>query len=112
GHILRLDRAEAKLLELRLIQDAAHHGRQFRARRQVAAIAPQIDSAQDDLSCAYFRAPRDESPHLFDHCIRSQASAIAANEWDDAIGAAIVAAVLNLQDGPRAVPGYQARRRA
>ena len=67
---------------------------------EVAAPAAQVDAAQDHLAITA-ASSRTCSHHLFGR----RAAAAAAHEGDDAERAAVVAAVLDLQVGARAVAG-------
>ncbi len=65
---------------------------------RLAAPAAQVDAAQHDLAIAPAQAA-----HLLDHLLRRRAAAAPAHERNDAERAAVVAAVLDLQIGARAV---------
>src|ERR1700694_5144993 len=43
--------------------------------------------------------------HLFDHLVSRRTAAASTNKWNDAEGAAVIAAVLNFEIGTRAVAG-------
>ena len=79
------------------LENAAQQIGKFNARRKVASVAAQIDSAQHDL----LRAHGYESLNLRDHFISRQTAASATHKRNHAIRAAIVASVLNLQCGTR-----------
>jgi hypothetical protein len=96
---LRLNRTEALLLELRFIENPSHHCRKVGAWREIAAVGAQIDTAEDD----FFRARNNESANFFDNSVRRQATASPTNKRNHTVRAAIVAAILNLQDRAGAV---------
>ena len=70
------------------------------------APAAEIDAAQDDLAI-----PGCEPAHLVDHLLGRGAPAAAADEGDDAEGAAVIAAVLDFQVRAGAVAGRVLDRR-
>src|ERR1700730_7821363 len=98
GDVLRLNRAEAELLKLGFGQDSFDEANEGHTGLEVAAVTAEVDPAQDNL----LRSRRHKAPRLFDDKVRRQTAAAAAHKGDHAIGTAVVAAVLNLQDGARA----------
>src|SRR5260370_27335267 len=99
GHVLRLDGAEAELLQSGLVQNPSYDLRELDPRHEVPSVGAQIDAAENDL----FRAGRGELPDFFNHYVWHQTTASPSDERDHAVGAAVVATVLNLQDRPRAI---------
>ncbi len=79
------------------------------SRRRLPGSLPQRPRLMP-LSTTLAIAPR-QAAHLFHHLSGGRAAAAPAHERDDAEGAAIVAAVLNLQIGPGAVAGGIFHRR-
>ena len=63
--------------------------------------AAEIDAAEND----FFRAGRNELLDFGDHDVRRQAATASANKGNHAVGAAVVAAILDFQDGARAISG-------
>ncbi len=92
---LRRRRSISVSASSRRIRSGQPHG-----AARLAAPAAQVDAAQHDFAIA----PRQPA-HLFHHLVGRGAAAAAAHERDDAEGAAVVAAVLNLQIGAGAVAG-------
>ena len=91
----RIDRRQPQPRQLgHVAQDALDQRAQARLA-QVSAIAGDIDAGEHDLAIA----ARDQPPRLRDHFVHRQRARIAAPERDDAEGAAMVAAVLHLQEG-------------
>ena len=78
-------------------QDLFHQLPEFRSARQIGAIARQIDAGQHDLGMAAF----GEYAHLLDHRAHRHRTRIAAAEGNDAESAAMVAAVLHLDEDTR-----------
>src|ERR1700722_11855540 len=107
GNILRLDGAETQLIESSFVQNAPNYVNQSGSRREIPAVSTQVDTAQHDLLCS----GTDQLAHLFHHDIRRQAAATAADKRDHAVGATVVASILNFQDGARAIAGYSILRR-
>jgi hypothetical protein len=106
GEIHRLDGTEAQPLDSGLIEQAADKVRQAHAAPWLAAPAAQVDATQD-----YFAIAAAEAAHLLDHLVRRRAAAAPPDERNDAERAAVIAAVLDLQVGARAVAGGVLHRR-
>ena len=92
----RIDGGEAQPRQLgQLAQQAAHHLAQRRAARQIAAIAADVDAGQHDLLDARLHQPAGLGQDL----AHGKAAVVAAAIGDDAEGAAVIAALLDLQEG-------------
>ena len=92
----RIDGGEAQALELRhMAEDGAHQPAELRAARQVGAPGGDVDAGQHHLGIAVLGQPA----HLLDHGAGRHRARIAAAIGDDAEGAAVVAAVLHLDEG-------------
>ena len=100
GDVERLDGADAETFDGSFVEDAAEESFEFDARGKVAAVGAEVDAAEDNFAEAGFAEALN---FLKDHFGR-EAAAFSANEGDDAIGAAGIAAVLNLQGGAGVVP--------
>ena len=74
------------------------HGAQARLARQVLAVGRDVDAGDDDLAVAVL----DQRPRLRRDPLGRHAAAGAAAVGDDAEGAAMVAALLDLEEGARA----------
>src|SRR5262249_32367568 len=107
GNVLRFDGAEPHPLQSGFLENPANGFDKFRARREIPALAPEIDSADDD----FFRARFDQLAYFRDDLTRRQAATSSPHERNHAIGAAIVAAVLNLEDRPGAAAVGEVSRR-
>ena len=98
GEIHRLDRTQTKALDLGFVEQSAQKiGEPHRAAR-LPAPSPQIDAGQH-----HFPVFRAERAHLFDDLVRAHVTALSAHERNDAEGAAVMAAILNLQVRTRAI---------
>jgi hypothetical protein len=106
GKVHRFDGTEAQPLHIRLREQPAQQIGQPHLAARLPAPPPQIDSAQHDLAIS-----PGEGTHLLDRLLGGRAAAPPAHERYDAEGAAIVAAVLNLQIGARTVAGRVFHRR-
>ena len=95
-----LDGADAKTFDRGFVEDAAEERFEFDARRKVAAVGAEVDAAKNDFAEAGFA----ETLNFADDGVGREAAAFSANEGDDAIGAAGIAAVLNLQSGAGVIP--------
>ena len=84
-----IDRGQSQPLELRHLAKKSFH-QQAEARR----VAGDVDAGQHDLAMAAL----DQEARLRDHIGNRHRSRIAAAERDDAEGAAVVAAILDLQE--------------
>src|SRR6266403_1492316 len=82
------------------VEDAAEESLEFDAGREVAAVGAEVDAAEDDFAEAGFA----EALNFLKDSFGREAAAFSTNEGDDAIGAAGIAAVLNLQGGAGVVP--------
>ena len=80
-----------------LVEDTPHQGAEPRPRRQVGAVAGDVDTGQHDLAAA----AGDQRADPADDGFRGDAAVVAAGEGDDAEGAAVVAAILDLDEGAR-----------
>ena len=90
-----VDRGEPQARQLgQFAQDRACQGAERRLVRQVAAIAGEVDAGEHDFS----RARLHQASTLDDHAILRKRARIPAAEGDDAEGAAMVAAVLDLDE--------------
>ena len=94
----RVDRRDAQPLELRHVpQDLPHQRSEPRAAGQVRPVAGDVDAGEHDLAIAVLVQPA----HLRDDLAHRHRARIAAAERDDAEGAAMIAAVLDLHEGAR-----------
>src|SRR5258708_5416381 len=93
-----LDGAQPQPLHLRFFQQTPDQVHQALASVQIATPAAQVDSAQH-----YFAILRGQRAHLFDNSIGRRTAAAPAHERDDTERAAVVAAILNLEVGTRAI---------
>jgi len=99
----RLEGGQPQSLDIGFGEDPFDQMLQTVSIAEVVAVRPEVDTAQHDL-------PVTESLELMDlaqHRAVRYASARTAGNGDDAIGAVIVAAVLDLEEGAR--PGRVAR---
>ena len=95
----RIDRADPQPRQIRhQPQDAHDQIAQARQPRQIGPPAGQIDPGQHDL----VEAAPDQPLDLLDHHARRDRPGIAAPIGDDAEGAAMIAAILDLHIGPMA----------
>ncbi len=92
----RVERGEPQALELgHRGEQPAHHLAEARRAWQIGAVGRQIDAGQHDLPIA----GRDETARLVGDETHRHRSAGTAGVGDDAKGAAVVAALLDLQKG-------------
>ncbi len=70
------------------------------AGRKIASPGAEIDAAEDD----FLETGIGEAADLGKNRFWREAAALAADEWDDAEGATIVAAVLNFEGGASVIP--------
>ncbi len=105
----RIERGEAQPLERRhQYQQPAHELPQARPPRQIGAEAGDVDAGQHDLAMA----ERHQRARLLDDVADRHRAVVAAPLRDDAEGAAVVAALLHLDDGAgAAVDGVDELRR-
>ena len=92
-----------------LDEDPAHEAREgeggsrvraaMAALRPAAVVGPDVDPGEDDLAMARAEGP----PDVREHRVRRQRPLGAAGLRDDAVGAVERAAVLDLDEGPRAL---------
>ncbi len=107
--VLGLDRAQPDPLDVRLGEDPAHEAREgeggsrvraaMAALRPAAVVGPDVDPGEDDLAVARDQGP----PDVRQHRVRRQRPLGAAGLRDDAVGAVERAAVLDLDEGSRAL---------
>src|SRR6185436_9036944 len=88
------------------LAEPGDEGRQTRARGQITAVVADIHAGQRDLAVPRVHQRLD----LFAHDVGLLAAAAAAGRGHDAERAAVLAAVLDLDEGPRA-PGPAGERR-
>ena len=94
----RIDRRDAQAFELRnVLQDLPHQRPEPRAARQVRPIARDVDTGQHHLAVAVL----GELAYLRDHVAHRDRARVPAAIGNDAKGAAVIAAVLNLDECPR-----------
>ncbi len=94
----RIERGKPQPRQFRhMAQDRAHQRAQPRPARQIEAIGGQIHAGQHDLAIAVFGEAAGLRHHFAD---RNRARRPAAIR-NDAEGAAVIAAVLHLHEGPR-----------
>src|SRR5271157_5296450 len=96
--VQRLDGAGAEALERGAFEDLAEKIHEFEARSEVAAVGAEVNAAQDD----FLVAGGDEAANFAEDFVWGQAAAASADEGHHAVGAAMVAAVLDFQRGARA----------
>jgi hypothetical protein len=100
-----VDRGQAQPLEIRHhLQDLGCQGAELRLARQIRAIRRDVDAGQHDFVVAVV----DQTFDLIDHNAHRHGPGIAAAIGDDAEGAAVIAAVLDLNKGTG--PGQSNRR--
>ena len=90
-----LDGAEAKAGERGFVDNLANKRVERNARREIAAVAAEVDSAEDD----FLRAGLDEAMDFVEDSGGSEAAAASANERNYAVGTAMIAAVLDFESG-------------
>ena len=94
-----LDRIDRRQTQSRQLGDVAENGvdqpAEARLPGQVGPIRRDVDAGQHDLGVTRF----DQRPHLIDEDAHRHGAGIAAPERDDAERAAVVAAVLDLDEG-------------
>ena len=106
GEIHRFHRAQPQPFHFGFGQQQPEQVRQAQGTTRFPAPSPQVDAAQHDLAI-----PLGEPAHLRHHLPGRRAAAAPAHERNDAERAAVVAPVLDLEVGPRAVPGRVFHRR-
>ena len=103
GDVHGLDRAEAQAFEARAAKYAAQQAEQIGARHQIASVTAEMNSAQNNFTVA----ARCEGVQFIDNALGREAAAISTNGRNHAEGAAMIAAILDFQDGAR-VPRFAA----
>src|SRR5438552_9981291 len=96
----RLDGAYAEARKRSFVEDAAQEIENIGAGSKIAAPGAEIDAAKDD----FLEAGIGQAADLGKNRFWREAAALAADEWDDAEGATIVAAVLNFEGGASVIP--------
>src|SRR5450631_719149 len=100
SHIHGFDGADAQTLDRCFVENAAKQIAECYTRRKIPAVRSQIDSAEDNLA----DAGSGEPVHFVYDRFRWQAAAVAADKWNHAVGAAGIAAILNLQCRASVIP--------
>ena len=95
-----LDGADAEAFNGGFVEDAANEIEKSDARREVAAVGAEVDTAEDDFA----KAGGGEALNFLENDFGREAAALAPNERYHAIRTAAVAAVLNLEHGPGVIP--------
>ena len=91
-----IDRRQPQPLQLRhVLEDLLDQRAEFWRARQIGAIAGDVDAGQHDLAITV----ADEPAHVIDHRAHRHRARIAAAIRNDAERAAMVAAVLHLDEG-------------
>ncbi len=99
-----LERGEPQPRNLGFGQEARHQAVETAAIPDVVAVGTEVDPAQNHLAIAEI----EQGPHLVHEIVGGNAAADATGDGRHAEGAAVVAAVLNLEEGAR--PGPAARK--
>ena len=100
GDVERFDGADAEALDGGFAEDAAEQVFEFDAGRKIPAVGAEVDPAENDFAVTRFA----ELPDFLDDGTGGQAAALATDEGDDAVGAAGVAAILDLEGGAGVQP--------
>ena len=100
GNVERLAGADAEALDCCFAEDAAEEIFEFDARRKIAAVGAEIDATENDFAIAGF----GEALDFFDDGAGWEAAASPADEGDDTVGAAGVAAILDFEGGAGVIP--------
>src|SRR5437660_12455497 len=111
----RLNGADAEALDWCFAEDAPEKLFEFDAGRKIAAVGAEIDTAENDLAgwkrgAQRFGADRQEclshcqAADFFDCFVWWQTAALAADEGDDAVRTAGVAAVLDFEGRAGVIP--------
>ena len=100
GDVERLDGTDAKTRERRFVQDTTQEIEDVRARGKIAAPGAEVDAAENDLLKAGVAKAIDFGENGF----WGKAAAFSADEWDDAERAAVVATILNFENGAGVIP--------
>lgn len=96
-----LNGAKAKAGKLGFVEDFADERVERNAQGEVSAVAAEIDSAEDDFLCAGLHEAMDFAKDGG----RGEAAAASADERNHAVGAAMIASVLNFESGASARGG-------
>ncbi len=91
----RLDGADAEARERSFVENAAQEIEKVGTGREVAPPGAEIDAAENN----FLEAGIAEATDFGKDSVGRKAAAFAADKWDNAEGAAIVAAVLNFESG-------------
>ena len=100
GDVERLDGADAEAREWSFVEDATQEFDNAGAGRKVTPPGAEIDTAENNL----LEAGVAEATDFGKDRVGRKAAAVAPNEWNDAEGAAVVAAVLNFESGASVIP--------
>src|SRR5271157_4014621 len=100
GDIERLDGADAKALDIRLLEDLAEEIRKFDPGRKITTVRAEIDAAQND----FFVAGIGKALNLGNDGGDGKAAGFSADKWNNAEGAARIATVLDLEGGASVIP--------
>lgn len=111
GDILRLNGGKAEAREVGFAKNEMEKRQEICARREIAAVAAEIDAGENDFTRGVGRIRRSEGLNFADDGVRGEAPRFAAHEGDDAVGAAEIAAVLDFQSGA-SVAGLVAVKRS
>ena len=96
----RIDRREPQALEIgHELQHAADEIAELRLAGKIIAPGGDVDARQHDLAIAI----GDETAHLLDRLAGRHRARIAASEGNDAEGAAMIAAILDLHESAGAL---------
>ena len=98
----RLHRVETDALEAVDGVELLQQGHQGARAAAVAAVAPGVDTGEGELAVPGLH----HLPRLAHHLDRGPADSLSAHRRDYAVGAVLVAAVLDLQGAAGAAPGY------
>ncbi len=91
----RLNGTDAEAFDGGLAEYTVEEVFKFDARGQIAAVGAEVDATENDFAVA----GSAELPDFLDDGIGWEAAALAANEGDNAVGAAGVTAVLDFESG-------------
>jgi len=100
SNVERLDGTEAQARDGSFIENLAKEFEKILAGRKITAPGAEIDAAQND----FFVAGIGEAANFVEDGFRCQATAFSADNGDDAEAAAVVAAVLDFQNGTSVIP--------
>jgi len=96
----RFDGADAEPFDRGFAENAAEEIFEFDAWRKIASVGAEVDAANNDFAVSRFAEVLD----FPDDCFGRQAAAFATDEGDHAVGAARVAAVLDLKAWAGVIP--------